>query len=170
MGISTRSDGSKVDVVLEWRESTCANLGVRVAKAPENISIDEDVNWPEEIRTLELEGLLAIPGSPLFALVYKSPQKLLNLRDDLLTLAKPSGDESGKLAGIFATQGRSLNVYFGIRHAGLRTESFTFFSDAKKPDLTPPYLLDGDVPLSPAFTNTPNIRQADPSGSTLSGL
>jgi hypothetical protein len=158
MGISTRNDGSKVNVVLEWRVSASADLGARVAKALENIPTDEDVNRPEEIRTLKFEGLFTVQEQSLSALVYECPQKPLNLRDVLLTIAKPSGDDRGKLAGIIATQIRSLNVHFRLRHAGLRTESFIFFGDAKKPDLANPYLLDWGRPSSPSIYEHPEYQ------------
>ena len=60
MGISIRNDGSKVDVVLEQGLSASVDLGARVAKVLENIPTNEDVNRPEEIRTLKFEGLLAV--------------------------------------------------------------------------------------------------------------
>ena len=138
MGISKRSDGSQVDVLLEWRASVPADLGALVAKAVENIPTDEDVNRPEEVRTLKFEGLFKAKEPSLSALVYECPHKPLNLRDVLLTIAKPSGDDKGKLASIIATHIRSLNLHFRLRHAGLRTESFIFFGDAKKPDLGNP--------------------------------
>jgi hypothetical protein len=158
MGIAIRNDGSKVNVVLEWRVSASVDLGARVAKAIENIPTDEDVNRPEEIRTLKFEGLFIFQEQSLSALVYECPQKPLNLRDVLLTIAKPSEDDRGKLAGIIATQIRSLNVHLGLRHAGLRTESFIFFGDAKKPDLTNPYLLDWGRPSSPSIYEHPEYQ------------
>ena len=142
IGISTQNNRSKVNVVLKWGLSASADLGARVAKALENIPTDEDVNRPEEIRTLKFEGLFTVQEQSLSALVYECPQKPLNLRDVLLTIAKPSGDDRGKLASIIRTQIRLLNVHFRLQHAGLQTESFIFFGDAKKPDLTNPYLLD----------------------------
>ena len=79
MGISTRNDGSKANVILEWGLSAPADLGARVAKALENIPTDEDVNRPEEIRTLNFEGVLTVQEQSLSALVYECPQKPLNL-------------------------------------------------------------------------------------------
>jgi hypothetical protein len=161
IGISTQNDGSKVNVVLEWGLSASADLGARVAKALENIPTDEDVNRPEEVRTLKFEGLLSVQEQSLSALVYECPQKPLNLRDVLLTIAKPSGEDRGKLASIIATQIRSLNVHFRRRHGGLRTESFVFFGDAKKPDLTNPYLLDWGRPSSPSIYQHPEYQAGE---------
>jgi hypothetical protein len=104
-------------------------------------SVSPDSDQLEEIRTLKLEGLLTVQEQSLSALVYECPQKPLNLRG-VPTIAKPFGEDRGKLASIIATQIRSLNVHFRLRYAGLRTESFIFFGNAKKPDLTNPYLLD----------------------------
>ncbi|CZR65265.1 uncharacterized protein PAC_15165 [Phialocephala subalpina] len=161
MGISKRGDGSQVDVLLEWRASVPADLGALVAKAVENIPTDEDVNRPEEVRTLKFEGLFKAKEPSLSALVYECPQKPLNLRDVLLTIAKPSGDDRGKLAAIIATQIRSLNVHFRLRHAGLRPESFIFFglfSDPTKPNLSDPYLLDWGRPSSPNIYEHPEYQ------------
>lgn len=85
----------------------------------------------------------------------------MNLRDVLLTIEKPSGDDRGKLAAIIATQIRSLNVHFRLRHAGLRTESFIFFGDTKKPDLTNPYLLDWGRPSSPSIYQHPEYQAGE---------
>jgi hypothetical protein len=79
MGISTQKDRSKVNVVLEWGLLASADLGTRVAKALENIPTNKDVNWPEEVCTLKFKGLLSIQEQSLSALVYKCPQKPLNL-------------------------------------------------------------------------------------------
>jgi len=70
MGISIRNDGSKVNAVLEWGVSASADLGVRVAKALENIPTNEDVNRPEEIRTLKFERLFTVQEQSISALVY----------------------------------------------------------------------------------------------------
>jgi hypothetical protein len=60
MGVSTRNDRSKVDVILKWELSATADLGAHIAKALENILTNKDVNWPKEIRTLKFEGLLTV--------------------------------------------------------------------------------------------------------------
>lgn len=158
MGISTRNDGSKVDVVLEWRAAASADFGARIAKAIDIIPTDEDVNRPEETRTLKFEGLLTIQEQSLSAFVYVCSPKSLNLREVLLTIAKPSGDDRGRLAGIIATQIRSLNVHFRLRHGGLRTQSFIFFGNAEKPDLANPYLLDWGRPSSPGIYEHPEYQ------------
>lgn len=76
----------------------------------------------------------------------------------LLTIAKPSGGDRGKFASINATQVRSVNVHLRLRHAGLRTESFIFFGDAKKPDFTNPYLQDWGRPSSPSIYQHPEYQ------------
>ena len=43
IGISTRNDGSKVDIVLEWGLSAYADLGARVAKTVEDIPTNEEL-------------------------------------------------------------------------------------------------------------------------------
>ncbi len=73
IGIFTRNDGSKVNVVLEWALSASADLGTRVAKALENIPTVEDMNRREEIRTLGFEGLLTVQEQSLSAVVYECP-------------------------------------------------------------------------------------------------
>jgi hypothetical protein len=60
MGVSTRNNGSKVNVILEWGLSADTDLGARVTKALEDIPTNEDVNRREEIRTLKFEGILSI--------------------------------------------------------------------------------------------------------------
>ncbi len=79
----------------------------------------------------------------------------------LLTIAKPSGGGRGKFANLIATQVRSVNVHFRLRHAGLRTESFIFFGDAKKADLTNPYLQDWGRPSSPSIYQHPEYQVAE---------
>ena len=103
MGISKRGDGSQVDVLLEWRASVPADLKALVAKAVENIPTDEDVNRLEKVRTLKFEGVFKAKELSFSAFLYECPHKYLNLRDVLLTIAKPSGDDRGKLAAIIAT-------------------------------------------------------------------
>ncbi len=90
MGVSVRSDRSQVEVLLEWRVSAPTDLGGRVAKALENIPTDEDVSRPEEIRTLEFEGLFKVEEHFPPTLVYKCAQKPSNLGDALLTIEEPS--------------------------------------------------------------------------------
>ena len=158
MGISQRSDGSKVNVLLEWKMSAPADLGLRVAKALVDIPTDEDVNRPEEIRTLKFEGLFKVDEHSPLALVYKCAQKPLNLRDVLLTITKPSPENRRILGGIIATHIRSLNVHFRLQHTGLRTESFIFFSDLKTPYLTNPYVLDWGRSSSPSIYEHPEYQ------------
>jgi len=158
MGTCTRHDQSKINVVLERRVPASGDLGARVAKALENIPTDEDVNRPEEVRTLKFEGILIVQEQSLSALVYQCPQNPLNLRDVLMTIAKLSGDDRNKLGGIIATQIRSLNVHFKICHMGLRTESFIFFDSANRLNLTNPYLLDWGRPSSPSIYEHPEYQ------------
>lgn len=66
-------------ILLEWGLLASADLEERIAKTLENIPTDEDVNRPEEIRTLKFEGLFTIQEQFLSALVYKHPHKPLNL-------------------------------------------------------------------------------------------
>jgi hypothetical protein len=80
----------------------------------------------------------------------------------LLTIEKPSPEDRHILGGIIATQIRSLNVHFRLRHAGLRTESFVFFGDLKKPDLTNPYVLDWGRPSSPSIYEHPEYQAGQP--------
>ncbi|EPE26511.1 hypothetical protein GLAREA_02424 [Glarea lozoyensis ATCC 20868] len=148
-GILTHANGIKVNVILEWRATKPEDqeLGAHVAKALvaktlENIPTNEDYNRPEEVRTLKFQGLFLVKERSLSAIVYECPQKTMNLRDIIATIPKPSGEDRGKLAGIIANKIRSLHVHFRMRHMGLRTESFVFFGDGKKPDLRTPYLLD----------------------------
>jgi hypothetical protein len=42
-------------------------------------------------------------------------------------------------------------AHFRLRHVGLWTESFIFFGDGKKPDLTNSYLLDWGRPSFPSI-------------------
>jgi hypothetical protein len=100
------------------------------------------VNRPEETRTLNFRGFLPLQGQSLAAIVYECSQKPLNLLEIICTTPKPSPKDKGTLAGVIATYVRSLNIHFGLRHTALRTESFVFFGDPEKPELTNPYLLD----------------------------
>lgn len=70
IGISTRNDGPKVNVVFECALSAAADLGTRVTNALENIPIVED---GEEIRTSRFKGLLTVQEQSLSALVYECP-------------------------------------------------------------------------------------------------
>lgn len=121
MGMWTRND-TPVSVLLEWRSPVPADFAAYVAKIVENIPTDEDVNRPEAIRTLKFEGLFN--EGPRTTLVYQCPQSPVNLRDVLLQIKKPSGDDRRALASIVATQIRSLYYHCRLRHTALRTESF----------------------------------------------
>ena len=169
MSISQRSDVSKVNVLLKWKMSVPADLGLRVAKALVDIPTDEDVNRPEEIRTLKSEGRLKVDEHSLSALIYECAQKFLNFRDVLLTIEKPSSENRRILGGIIATQIRFFSVHFGLQHTGLRTESFIFFSDLNIPCLTNPYVLDWGRPSSPGIYEHPEYQACQSSGSTTFG-
>jgi hypothetical protein len=155
MGISRRSDGSQDSVLLEWRSSVPVNFKAFILKALENIPTDDDMNRPEEVRTLKFKGIFKVDRQSPSALVYECAQRPLNLREVLLTIEKPSAKDRRILGSIIATQIRSLSVHFDFQHAGLRIESFVFFGDHKKPDLFNPYLLDWGRPSSTSIYRHP---------------
>jgi len=156
MSTWTNSDGQKIRVLVEW----CAPALTDSAQAAEIIQTDDDFDRPEELRTLKIEGVLE-EGSQA-ALVYRCLQDPMNLREVLLKIAKPSGDERRRLANIIATQIRSLHVHFRLQHAALRTESFVFFGSPSKPDLTKPYVLDWGRPSSSSIYQHPDYEAAQP--------
>jgi hypothetical protein len=166
-GTIKASDGSQVNVLLEWRASVPKDIIGRVAEAIENLPTHEDVNRPEEVRTFKLHGISKAKRANFSAivaptaLVYECPHKPLTLKELLLTVAKPSGDDRCRLAGIVARQIRSLHVHFRVRHAGLRTESFVFLrltKDPTRPDLSTPFLLDWGRPSIPSMYEHPDYK------------
>ena len=86
----------------------------------------------------------------------------MDLRDVLQKVGKPSGDDRRVLSRIIATQVRSLHVHLQLHHTALRTESFVFFGDAEKPDLTKPYVLDWARPSSPDMYQHPEYQADKP--------
>ena len=143
-------------MLVEWYASAPRDF----AEAAENIQTDDDINRPEELRTLKIEGVFN-EGSHV-ALVYQCQQHPVNLREVLLKIPKPSGDERRRLANIVATQIRSLHAHFRFQHAALRTESFVFFSSPSQPNLTKPYILDWGRPSPPSIYQHPDYKAAQP--------
>jgi hypothetical protein len=135
MGDWLRKDGQTVMGLLEWT-TAAPNIGAYLVVVEERVPTDG--NRPEEIHTLKVDGFFS-----------EGPRPPTDLRDVLLKVPKPSGDDRRALSRIIATQVRSLYVHFQLYHMALRTDSFVFFGDAEKPDLTKPYVLDWTRPSSP---------------------
>jgi hypothetical protein len=86
----------------------------------------------------------------------------VNLRDALLYIKKPSGDDRRALASIVATQIRSLYYDCRLRHRVLRTESFVFFGGPDNLDPTNPYVLSWRCPSSPSIYQHPEFKISQP--------
>jgi hypothetical protein len=160
MGRWMRNDGEAISVLLEWRASVPADLDTCLSTVVENIPTDEDVNRPEEIRTMKVAGIFH--NAPRTAIVYQCPRQPVNLRDILRNIEKPSGSDRRALASIVATQVRSLHVHFHLQHTALRTESFVFLGSTDRPDLTNPYILDWGRPSFPSVYQHPEYQAAEP--------
>lgn len=159
MGVSTRNDGQTVNVLLEWRVSAPAGLEEILKKVLENIPTDEDVNRPEEIRSLKIEGIF--DQAQRTAIVYQCPSQPVNLRDVLQKIPKPSADDRRVLASLVANQVRSLHVHYQFQHTALRTESLIFFHDnADKLDLANPHVLDWGLRSFPSIYQHPEYQIA----------
>lgn len=127
--------------LLEWTTVKPEAFVAYLKAVTERISTYE--NRPEEARTLKIDGLFR--GGPRTALVYQCSQQPTNLCDVLLNVDKPSGDDRRALSRIITAQVRSLHVYFQLYHTALQTESFVFFGNTEKPDLTKPYISIGRI-------------------------
>ncbi|KAK3333954.1 hypothetical protein B0T19DRAFT_142219 [Cercophora scortea] len=110
----------------------------------------------------DVEERIPTGEGPRAALMYRCSQQPADLRDVLLKVQKPSGEDRRALSRIIATQVRSLHVHFQLPHPCLRTESFVLFGNAEKPDLTKPYVLDWARPPSNDIYRHPGY-QADKS-------
>ncbi|KND86524.1 hypothetical protein TOPH_08826 [Tolypocladium ophioglossoides CBS 100239] len=146
MGLWTQKDGDTTTGLLEWTTPVPKDFSVYISQVAERIPTDDDVNRPEEARTLKIDSIFS--GSPA-ALVYQCPQQPMDLHEILRSIEKPSGKDRRALGGIIATQVRSIHVHFQLQHTALRTESFVFFGNGNKPDLMKPYVLDWTRPSSP---------------------
>ncbi|KAL9026609.1 MAG: hypothetical protein Q9196_004743, partial [Gyalolechia fulgens] len=159
-GSCPRNDGQTVSVMLEWGASAPIDIGTHIAEVVENIPTEVDVNRPEEIRTLKIQG--TFKEALRTALVYECPQQLVNLHDVLLNIKKPSGVERRMLSSILATQIRSLHVHFRLVHTALRPESFVFAVHQNKPELIHPYVLDWGRALSQGIYQHPEYQATQP--------
>jgi hypothetical protein len=113
-------------------------------------------NREEEAQTLKILGVFS--EGDRTAIIYNAPFQPPDLRDVLLNVPKPSGEDRRKLSLIVATQVRSLHVHFQLPHPGLRTESFVFGGPAASPDLARPYVLDWARPAPPDMYRHPEYR------------
>ena len=155
MGTWSRNDGRKVTGLFEWTASAPEDFNTFIVEELERIPTDDDVNRPEEVRTLKVEGLFNGADA---ALVYQCAQQPVNLHDVLVNIGKPSGDDRRALGSIIATQVRSLHVHFQLPHTALRGESFVFFGSLNKPDLANPYVLDWVRPQEPSIYQHPEYE------------
>ncbi|KAF2455119.1 hypothetical protein BDY21DRAFT_351261 [Lineolata rhizophorae] len=160
MGRCTQNDGETVNILLEWRASVPATLSAYLTKVADNIPTDEDVNRPEEIRTMKIAGIFHDPQRT--AIVYLCPRQPVNLRDVLRKIEKPSGSDRRALASIIATKVRSLHVHFHLQHMALRAESFVFLGENGRPDFANPYILDWGRPSFASIYQHPEYQKAEP--------
>ncbi|KAM4054863.1 hypothetical protein HRG_005683 [Hirsutella rhossiliensis] len=151
-------NGGQATGILEWTTATPEALRPYLAVIAERIPVDKKRS--EEACTLKIDGLF-VQGRRT-AIVYRCSQQPATLREVLLNIGKPSGDDRRILAGIIATQVRSLHVHFQLQHMAMRTESFVFFGHAKRPDLTKPYILDWSRRSSPDMYQHPQYRVDKP--------
>ncbi|RMD40644.1 hypothetical protein DV735_g4470, partial [Chaetothyriales sp. CBS 134920] len=136
MGEWLRKDGSVDVTMLEWTSAAPKAFLAYLADVEDRIPTDG--YRMEEVHTLKINGFFS-----------QGPRTAL-----------PSGDDRRTLSSIIATQVRSLHVHFRLHHTALRTESFVFFGNAEKPDLTKPYVLDWARPPSSDIYQHPEF-QAD---------
>lgn len=153
IGTWIRKDGRTVTGLLEWTAASPEALGSHLTAFMERLPTDEDVSRSEEARTLKIDAIFR--EGRRTALVYLCSQQPIDLRNILLTVEKPSGNDRRALSRIIATQVRSLHVHFQLRHAALQTQSFVFFGDIGKPDLSRAYVLDWGRPSSPGMYQHP---------------
>ncbi|KAH7176598.1 hypothetical protein EDB81DRAFT_897910 [Dactylonectria macrodidyma] len=147
VGIFTSKNGTDANAVFEWTTLVHRDFSARVSEVKQRIPTSDDVNRPEEARTLKIESIFC--GSPAH-IIYQCPQPTMDLYQILEKLEKPSGNERRALACSIATQVRSIHVHFQIQHTALRTESFVFlWKQNGKPDFERPFLLDWTCPPSP---------------------
>ncbi|RMZ78691.1 hypothetical protein DV738_g3808, partial [Chaetothyriales sp. CBS 135597] len=158
MGKWLRKDGRTDVGLLEWTSAAPKAFLAHLADVEERIPTDG--YRMEEVHTLKLNGFFT--EGPRAALIYHCSRPPTNLRQILLGVKKPSGDDRRTLSSIIATQVRSLHVHFRLQHTALRTESFVFFGSAEKPDLTKPYLLDWARPSSPDMYQHPEFQGERP--------
>ncbi|CAJ2508619.1 Uu.00g136450.m01.CDS01 [Anthostomella pinea] len=144
--------------LVEWTTAAPAALNKYLATVTERISTE--ANRPEEAHTLKIEALFY--DETRTALIYQCSQKPTDLREVLLHVPKPSVDDRRALGRIIATQVRSLYFHFQIHHTALRTESFVFFGDPNKLDLTKPYVLDWARQAAPDMYQHPAYQADEP--------
>jgi hypothetical protein len=125
--------------LLEWsakpKEDVCRRISELQERVPTCAPFRE-----EEARTLPIDGYFV--DGPRTAIVYQHTSQPTNLRDVLLQVPKPSGEDRRKLGSYIAAAVRSLHVHFSIKHVSLRTESFVFLGSSRHPNLARPYVLD----------------------------
>ena len=138
--------------LLEWTATAPEDFLPYIERVKQRLPTDDDVDRPEETRTLKIDGYFMEGGR--IALVYQCSRQPVDLHDILVNLNKPSGDDRRALSRIIVTQVRSLLVHFLFQHPALRTQSFVFFGD-EKPDLTKPYILDWACSSSPGMYQHP---------------
>ena len=138
--------------LLEWTSAPPDALLTHLRDVEERVPTSG--NRPEEAHTLRILGVFS--DGPRTAIIYKASSPPTDLRDILLTLPKPTGDDRRALSRIVATQVRSLLVHFQLPHPGLRAESFVFAGAA--PDLTRPYVLDWARPATPDMYRHPEFQ------------
>ncbi|SPN98791.1 uncharacterized protein DNG_01832 [Cephalotrichum gorgonifer] len=177
-GTHKARDGTTAPLVLEWISSMPIGLAISLVQLRDELSTNKSPQRrPEEVRTLPFAGIHLDGREGRAALAYELLYLPTNLRDVLVGLDKPMPEDRCVLAGLVATQVRSLHVHFRNKHMALRTESFVFLwddattgpaSSGKRSgggglgalDLREPYLLDWGRESLPSVYQHPDY---DPS-------